>query len=128
MKKILVIDDDLTFCELVRASADQSKYEVSTAADGVEGLEALEKFTPDVILLDIKMPRMNGMEFLEKMRASEKNGNIPVVITSNDASMEMITHGTELGARGYFVKSNETMKSIFEIVSRIFSEKPHAQV
>lgn len=128
MKKILVIDDDDTFCEVIRAGADKDKYDISTASDGVAGLAAVEKSTPDLILLDVKMPRMNGIEFLEKMRGSEKNKNIPVVITSNDTSMETITQGTELNVRGYFVKSNESMKSIFEIIARIFPDKEKSQV
>jgi DNA-binding response OmpR family regulator len=123
MKKILVIDDDQTFCELIRASADKDTYEVITASDGSAGLAMLDRITPDIILLDIKMPRLNGIEFLEAMRKSEKNKNIPVLITSNDASMDTIAHGAELAVRGYFIKSNETMNSIFQIIGKIFNDK-----
>jgi two-component system response regulator VicR len=119
-KKILVIDDDQTFRELISSGVDKDIYQVETAADGVEGLEHLEKAMPDLILLDIMMPRMNGVEFLEKM--NEEHKHIPVIITSNDSSLDTISRGAELGVRGYIVKSNESMKTIMSSIERVFNE------
>jgi CheY-like chemotaxis protein len=122
MKKILVIDDDQTFLEVVKMGVDARKYEVSTASDGVQGLEEVKKSMPDLILLDIKMPRMNGVEFLEHFKEMEQGVKIPVIITSNDSSLDMISRGAELGVRGYIVKSNESMKTIMSSIERVFAD------
>ena len=119
MKKILVVDDDKTFTELVHDGVDKEMYEVSTAADGVEALAEVEKSVPDLILLDIMMPRMNGVEFLEKLK-EKHDSKIPVIITSNDSSLETISRGTELGVRGYIIKSNESLKTIMNLIDRMF--------
>lgn len=122
MKKILVVDDDQTFRELISSGVDKDQYHVTTAADGVEGLEQVEKDMPDIILLDIMMPRMNGVEFLEKMKEVHADKQIPVIITSNDSSLDTISRGAELGIRGYIVKSNESLKTIMSSVERVFNE------
>ena len=122
MKKILVIDDDQTFRELIATGVDKDVYEVTTAADGVAGLGQLDKNTPDLILLDIMMPRMNGVEFLEKMNETHHDKQIPVIITSNDSSLDTISRGAELGVRGYIVKSTESMKTIMGSIERVFGE------
>ena len=122
MKKILVIDDDKAFCDLIKTSVDDKKYEVGTAGDGVEGLEQVGKSTPDIILLDIMMPRMNGVEFLEHLKDLEHGKKIPVIITSNDSSLDTISRGAELGVRGYIVKSTESMKTISTSIERVFAD------
>lgn len=122
MRKILVIDDDQTFRELISSGVDKAQYEVTTAGDGVAGLEEVGKGMPDLILLDIMMPRMNGVEFLEKMKETHSDAKIPVIITSNDSSLDTISRGAELGVRGYIVKSNESMKTILASIERVFSE------
>lgn len=122
MKKILVVDDDQTFRELISTGIDKEQYQVMTAGDGVEGLEQVEKSMPDIILLDIMMPRMNGVEFLEKMKEVHADKQIPVIITSNDSSLDTISRGAELGVRGYIVKSNESLKTIMSSVERVFNE------
>jgi CheY-like chemotaxis protein len=121
MKKILVIDDDQIFRDLIANGVDKTQYEVTTAADGIEGMEVLEKATPDLILLDVMMPRMNGVEFLEKMK-EKGDKQVPVIITSNDSSLDTISRGAELGVRGYIVKSSESMKTIMASIERVFDE------
>src|SRR5262249_37320150 len=101
---------------------DPNIYEVSVAADGVEGLEQVSKSMPDLILLDIMMPRMNGVEFLEHLKDLEHGHQVPVIITSNDSSLDTISRGAELGVRGYIVKSNESMKTIMASIDRVFAE------
>jgi two-component system response regulator ChvI len=122
MKKILVVDDDEAFCRLIKLGMDETKYEVNFAHDGLEGLDAVTKNPPDLILLDVKMPRMGGMEFLEKLHESDSGRSIPILITSNDSSLDTISRGTELGVRGYIVKSNQPIKDILSAVERIFTE------
>jgi CheY-like chemotaxis protein len=110
------------FVNYISSGVDKEQYDVMAAADGVEGLEQVAKEMPDLILLDIMMPRMNGVEFLEKMKEKHSDKQIPVIITSNDSSLDTISRGAELGVRGYIVKSNESMKTIMSSIERVFND------
>ena len=112
MKHILIIDDDTTFIETMKACIDMDKYTVASANDGLEGLSAVEKMMPDVILLDVQMPRMTGIEFLKQINTKYGEGKIPVLITSNSSSIDTISEGVALGIRGYVVKANESLQGI----------------
>jgi len=120
MKKILVIDDDTTFVSSMKASLDSDTYEVTSASDGIEGLKHVEESRPDLILLDIMMPKMDGLEFLKEMNAKYGEGKIPVLITSNVSSLDKVSEGVMLGIRGYFVKSNESLESIRGLIEGVF--------
>ncbi len=120
MKKVLVIDDDMTFVAMMKAALDPAKYTVSSAANGEEGLKEVESSRPDLILLDIMMPKMDGMEFLKQVNEKYGKGSIPVLITSNISSMEKISEGVSLGIHGYFVKSDESLQGIMDIIDRAF--------
>ena len=120
MKKILILDDDATFAESMTATLEADNYEVKSAADGIDGLKLLETFTPDAILLDVKMPRMGGLEFLRKVNEKFGEGKMPVLITSNSSSLDTISEGVELGIRGYVVKSSESLSSLSASVARLF--------
>ena len=82
-KKILIVDDEEELCELLRLTFEPKKHKVYTANDGEEGLKIAERRKPDLIILDIKMPTMNGYEFLGKMRAIPKIADIPVVVMTS---------------------------------------------
>jgi CheY-like chemotaxis protein len=124
MKTILIVDDEAAFAEALTAVMDKEKYEVIAASDGLKGLEAVAKKMPDAILVDIKMPNMNGIEFLEKLAQLRGNAQIPVIITSNDSSLETISRGAEFGIRGYIIKSNESLKTIVTMIDHMFITKP----
>lgn len=120
MKKILVIDDDMTFVAMMKAALDPAKYSVASATNGEEGLKEVASSRPDLILLDIMMPKMGGMEFLKEVNEKYGKGKIAILITSNLSSLEKISEGVELGIRGYFVKSDESLSGIVEMVDRVF--------
>jgi CheY-like chemotaxis protein len=122
MKKILVIDDDMTFIAMMKASLDSEKYTVSSVGNGEQGLDAVKEDKPDLILLDLVMPKMGGMDFLKKLNEEYGAGKIPVLITSNQSSLENISEGVSLGIRGYFVKSNESLQGIAKIVDGVFEK------
>ncbi|MDO8481701.1 MAG: response regulator [bacterium] len=120
MKKILVIDDDVAFVGSMKASLDKARYTVASAKDGVEGLKQMEEFRPDLILLDIAMPAMDGIEFLKQVNKKYGEGKTPVLVTSNVSSLEKISEGVSLGIRAYFMKSNESLKGISGIIDKVF--------
>lgn len=119
MKKILVIDDDMTFIAMIKATLDPKEYTVASAGNGEEGLDAVTESKPDLILLDIMMPKMDGIEFLKKVNERYGEGAISVLITSNQSSLETISEGVSLGVRGYFVKSNESLQGIMKIIDGV---------
>jgi CheY-like chemotaxis protein len=123
MKKILLLDDDNIFIANIKALLDPKKYEVVFATNGVDGLKALDTFTPDAILLDINMPMMNGFEFLKQANEKYGRGKIPVLITSNLEGMDKISEGVELGIRGYVVKSGESLESLELSIENLFKEE-----
>ncbi len=122
MKKILIIDDDLTFQKTVRETLESAGYAVVEAHDGMEGLKAVETEKPSLILLDIVMPKLGGIEFL-KILQKDKGGNpFPILITSNFSGIGKIDEGLELGIRGYIVKSNESLKTIVNNIELLIGE------
>lgn len=123
MRNVLVIDDDAAFVEIVRGALDKSAYTVTGASDGMKGLESIKAARPDVILLDIKMPGMGGIAFLQRLKEISPAPPIPIVIMSNDSSLETISESAELGIRSYMIKSDEPMSKIVELIERQFPKK-----
>src|SRR5690606_8604700 len=80
LRKILIVDDEDDIAEAIRMILEAENYEVAVAKDGVEGLKALNDFRPDGIVLDIMMPRMNGIELLERIRKSDEFSELPVLV------------------------------------------------
>ena len=111
-EKILVVDDDTNICELLRLYLTKEDYQVTTANDGEEGLEKFNQLKPDMVLLDVMMPRMDGLEVCRRIR---KLGNTPVMmLTAKGETFDKVL-GLELGADDYMVKPFDTK----EVVARI---------
>src|SRR4051812_21198836 len=100
MKKILVIDDDGTFRKTISVKLKEANYETISASDGEDGLNKALTMHPDLILLDIRMPGIDGITVLKKLRKEETATNIPVFITSNMSTSESIGDGVVLGVKG----------------------------
>ena len=100
-EKILVVDDDANICELLRLYLTKEGYQVTVANDGEEGLEKFNAVKPDMVLLDVMMPRMDGLEVCRRIR---KAGNTPVMmLTAKGETFDKVL-GLELGADDYIVK------------------------
>ena len=111
-EKILVVDDDTNICELLRLYLTKEGYQVTTANDGEEGLDKFNQVKPDMVLLDVMMPKMDGLEVCRRIR---KLGNTPVMmLTAKGETFDKVL-GLELGADDYVVKPFDTK----EIVARI---------
>lgn len=121
MKKILIIDDDPIFQKAMSVKLELLTYQVITASDGEEGLSKTISEKPDLILLDIKMPKLDGIGFLKKLRASKDAPSIPILITSNLSTIDKISEGVSLGIKGYIIKSNETLDTIVKEVETILN-------
>jgi two-component system chemotaxis sensor kinase CheA len=117
--RVLVVDDALTVRELQRAILERAGFEVRVARDGVEALELLEAETPDLVLTDVEMPRMDGFELTEEIRRRPDLRSVPVLILTSRATDADRQRGLDAGADGYIVKSAFDEQSLLAAVDRI---------
>ncbi len=115
-KKILIIEDEEILLELLEKKLTQEGYQVRIAKDGIEGLEKVEQEIPDVILLDIVMPRMGGFEVMERLHKNEKFSKIPIIIISNSGQPVEIDLAQKLGAKDWLIKTDFDPQEVIEKV------------
>ena len=101
---VLVVDDDPVIQKLLRVNFEMEGYEVIIAGDGVEGLERARADHPDIIVLDIMMPRMSGLDVTRELKADPDTAGIPVMLLSAKAQETDLRAGDESGADGYLTK------------------------
>jgi CheY-like chemotaxis protein len=102
--EILLVEDDLTIAKLYRVLLESRGYAVRHACDGLDGLDKANEKRPDLVLLDIMMPRMNGIAFLQALRAGHMR-DVPVVVLSNFMEKQLVDDAMSLGALEYMVKA-----------------------
>ncbi|NOQ68251.1 response regulator [Patescibacteria group bacterium] len=125
-QKILIIEDEKVLSELLEKKIKEEGYEASIAMDGEEGLESMKKEKPDLVLLDIIMPRMDGFRVMEEMNKDPELNlkKIPVVIVSNSGQPVEIDKALDLGVRDYLIKTQfDPMEVIDKIKKQIGSPK-----
>jgi two-component system alkaline phosphatase synthesis response regulator PhoP len=118
-KKILVVDDEKHIVRLVEVNLQRAGYEVVTAYDGVQALEVVKREKPDMIVLDVMMPRMNGFEVLKNLKASPETQEIPVIMLTAKAQDQDIFKGWQSGVDSYLTKPFNPME-LLTFVKRIF--------
>lgn len=121
--KILFIEDDRAIARAIEFRLTQESYKLILARDGEEGLAKAEKHHPDLILLDIILPKMNGLEVLKKLKEQEKTKAIDVVIFSNLSQREDIKKAEKYGVVGYYVKSDLSTDELTNIINNYFNQK-----
>jgi two-component system chemotaxis response regulator CheY len=104
VKKILIVDDSETIRITVSDTLQKAGFAVVQAIDGVDGLARLAQDVFDLVILDVNMPRLNGLEMLEKMRDDPRNLTVPVVMLTTEAHFALIDRAKKLGARGWMIK------------------------
>ena len=112
MSTILVVDDDPSCRQLLRQLLPRMGHMVIVASNGVDALDALKTHTPDLVLLDLAMPQMDGLSFLRTLRELEQFRSLPVILVSGLASRETVRICASLGVRDYLVKSDFTMQTL----------------
>jgi DNA-binding response OmpR family regulator len=111
-KKVLIVEDDKFLRELLGKKLAQVGYTAILAVNGEEGLEKVKKDKPDIVLLDLILPGINGFEFLEKRKSDPAISSVPVIILSNLGQREDIEKGLKLGAKDFLVKAHFTPQEI----------------
>lgn len=119
MAKILIVEDDKFISKMYFKKFEVDGFEVELAGNGAEGLEKMVSFKPDLVLMDIMMPKMNGIDALEKAKAEDNLKNIPILILTNLSSTDDAQSAVKKGAIGYLVKSDYTPAQIVEKVKEL---------
>jgi DNA-binding response OmpR family regulator len=117
MARILLLEDDVTFRDLVATALKRANHEVTSCADGQMGWDAMDRAQPDLIILDLAMPRLDGLSFLRRLRAEEKWNLVSVLVVSANSSAASIA--VERGAQGYLLKSRFSMPELLETVQSL---------
>lgn len=122
-KKIVIVEDEVFLSEMYKMKFSAEGYDVYTAANGEEALKVVSEVMPDILLLDLVMPKMDGYEVLKKLRADEKTSKLKIYVLSNLGQTGEVDKGLEEGADGYFVKSSMTPTQLADEVAKILGQK-----
>jgi CheY-like chemotaxis protein len=117
-KKILIIEDEEIINELLAKKLTREGYEVFITRNGNEGMAAIKKEKPDLILLDIVMPEMDGFEVMEQIQKNEDIKNIPIIIISNSGQPVELEKAKKLGARDWLIKTEFDPQEVVDKIAK----------
>ncbi len=103
---LLLVEDDTFLASIYRTKFEQEDFKVSVAENGEDGLEAARKKKPDIILLDILLPHLDGFAVLQELKKDKSTAHIPVILLTNLGQKEDVEKGLELGAASYLIKAH----------------------
>ena len=118
MATILIVEDDPLVQKFYTILFKEEKYTIHLAVDGVEGVEKAKEITPDIILMDIMMPRKNGIDALKDIKADPKLAQIPVVMLTNFGEQEFVKQSTEAGASAFIIKADVSPRQLITEVRK----------
>ncbi|MCA9343514.1 response regulator [Candidatus Saccharibacteria bacterium] len=119
--KVAIVEDDQAIAQMYRIKFEAEGYDVDTAENGLLGLELAENMKPDIILLDLMMPEMNGSEMLAKLRATTWGRNIKVVVLTNMGEQEIPEEVKQLNVSAVILKADMTPKQVADLVKKLLS-------
>lgn len=122
-KKILLVEDETFIADLYAHQLSKANYEVKIANDGTTGLKLLSSEPFDLLLLDIMLPGINGLEILRQWRTKNPQNNMPVILLTNLGQDAVIKEGFTLGAQGYLIKASYTPEQIVAEIKNVFEGK-----
>ena len=120
--KILLIEDDPFLLSMYTTKFELENFQVEAAEDGEKGLELALETNPDIILLDILMPKMNGFEVLEKLKIDAKTKDVPVILLTNLNQKDEIERGMSLGADDYLIKAHFMPTEVVDKIKKVISK------
>lgn len=118
-KVVLIIEDDEMLLRALYLAFLHSGFTIATAEDGETGLRMTERLKPDLVILDLLLPKMNGFDYLKTIKANPELKNIPVIILSNLGDKDDMEKCLALGARDYFIKANTDLSILSKKVNDI---------
>ena len=123
---ILVVDDDPVIQKLLSVNFEMEGYRVVTAGDGEEGLQKVANDRPDIILLDVMMPRMDGVEVVRRLKGDDATAAIPVILLSAKAQANDISGGLDAGADDYITKPFDPLELLDKVAALLGPAAPEA--
>jgi DNA-binding response OmpR family regulator len=121
--KILIIEDDRYISKMYQLKLSLEGYDVQVAENGRQGVDKVKEMMPNIILLDILMPELDGFEVLKIVKGDDATKDIPVLIMSNLGQEDHIEKGMQMGAIGYIVKSQYTPSKVVEKIKETLGKK-----
>ncbi|MDD3678814.1 MAG: response regulator [Patescibacteria group bacterium] len=119
--KILIVEDDRYISKMYQLKLSLEGYDVQVAENGKDGVDKVKEFIPNIILLDILMPELDGFEVLKIIKSDDVTKDIPVLIMSNLGQEDHVEKGMKLGAIGYIVKSQYTPSKVVEKIKSVIN-------
>lgn len=125
--KILLVEDSKVVQQMYRNKLTIEQFSVITADNGMDAIKALSQEKPDIILLDLMMPIMDGFKVLQIIKSDPKLKNIPVLVFSAKGQPEEVEKALNLGAEGYIIKATTKPNEVIEKIKSILSQKPKVE-
>jgi len=122
MKSIVLVEDDEFLAELYATKLKMEKFDVSLATDGEKGWKTINEKRPDLVLLDIILPKMDGFEILTKMKASSELKDTPVILLTNLSQRDEVKRGLDLGANDYLIKAHFMPSEVVKKIKALLGE------
>lgn len=122
MKKILIVEDDNILARAINTALKEAGFKTMVAIDGEEAIVKVKEFMPDLILLDLIMPKKTGEEVLAVLKKDDATKDIPVLVATVKSEPNSIEHCMNMGARGYFIKAHYTLDEIIKEVKKVLSQ------
>lgn len=123
MHKILIVEDDTFISKMYEAKLNNLGYQAKIAENGQDGLQIVKEWLPDLVLLDLILPLLDGFEVLKELKADINFKNIPIIILSNLDQKENIEKGIALGADDYIIKAQFTPSEVVEKIEKCLKNK-----
>ena len=122
MKSILLVEDDPFLIDIYSTKLKESGFSVEVASDGESALRKVKEKEPDLVILDIVLPQLDGWEILRQIKSDPKLKNIKIIILSNLGQKEEVERGVELGAVKYLIKAHYTPSEVVAEIKQLLSE------
>jgi CheY-like chemotaxis protein len=122
MIKVLIVDDEVSLVKALRLHLDKEGYETEVAYDGLEALQKVGLWQPDIVLLDIYMPKLNGIDTLKILKKKPETKNIPVIMLTNYDDRDKIVETSETGSLLYFVKANTKLSLLSTYIHQLLDQ------
>jgi len=123
MAKILIVEDDTFISRMYEAKLNNLGYQTKIAENGQDGLQIIKEWLPDLVLLDLILPILDGFEVLKELKADNNFKNIPIIILSNLDQKENIEKGIALGASDYIIKAQFTPSEVVEKIEKCLKSR-----
>lgn len=122
MANVLLVDDDQVLLKLYSTRLSADKHQVMTASNGEEGLELLKQQTPDIVLLDLLMPKLNGFKFIETIKQNPTTAHIPVIVFSSVANQKQVDRLNQLGVTTFLNKIDVTPTQLVAVINQLLNQ------